>query len=154
MGKIQKTMYKVAIALLLIAAVSAETFNSNLNMYENPWVKDQDGNWHAACHRANLTDGYMQQAVRGRDADSQDEYALCLGYNQGVTKSQDCQASAAAKEGVTVQALNYHNHQPIDTHIWCVEECLNAQHACPGNSECKPVLYDISGQGVYMTCAW
>merc|ERR1712151_428207 len=123
MGKIQKTMYKVAIALLLIAAVSDETFDSNQNMYENPWVKDQDGNWHAACHRANLTDGYMQQAVRGRAADGQEDYALCLGYNTTVTKSSDCKPSMAAQDGVTVKPLNYHNHQPIDTHMYCVEEC-------------------------------
>merc|ERR1711920_398370 len=153
MGKIQKTMYKVAIALLLIAAVSAETFNSNLNMYENPWVKDQDGNWHAACHRAELTEGFMQQAVRGRDVDNQGDYALCMGFNTVINKDGDC-TIASMGQGIAVKALNYHNHHPIDTKYWCTESCDATGNGCPGNSTCVNALYDISGQGVYRVCAW
>merc|ERR1712083_119123 len=153
MGKNSKNkMYKVAIALLLIAAVSAETYDSNQNMYENPWVKDQDGNWHAACHRQQHKFGVMQQAVLGRNAQS--NLALCIGYADKIIDSTQCIKSVNVDKNIRATAVNYNNIAPFKDTLWCVEQCDNAENACPGNSKCVEALYPVSGQGVYKVCAW
>ena len=112
-------MYKVAIALLLIAAVSAETFDSNQNMYENPWVKDQDNNWHVACHRSPVKGDFMQQAVRGRN--DQENLAVCIGFKNHIVHDSDCEKSASSE--IKTTAVNFANIQPYQDTKWCVEQC-------------------------------
>merc|ERR1712151_900605 len=159
MGKFKKTKMKVAIAvLLIIAAVSAETFDSNTNMYENPWIMDENQKWVAACHRKDYTgsgDAFAQQVIRGYDENLKNEVALCLGKSEKPS-GFECLPSSAAPE-IQVSPVNY-KWKTDPTHFkvaqYCVERCEQNPSKCPVGTKCVKTLYDISGQGVYQVCAW